>query len=93
MVLLPLFRLRLILLDTNLADNSSRMASYFSNTAATEARRVANIAGAVSTITDLNLTASRAVVSLANGKVGVSDVTTTELGYVDGVTSAMRELR
>jgi len=69
--------------NTNLADNSTRIA-------ATETKRVANIAGAVATITDLNLTASRAVVSLANGKVGVSDVTTTEIGYLDGVSSAIQ---
>ncbi len=58
--------------------------------AAIEARRVANIAGAVSTITTGNLTASRAVVSDGSGKVSASAVTSTELGYVDGVTSAIQ---
>ena len=43
--------------------------------------------GAVSTIKDSNLTASRALVSDSNGKVAVSAVTSTELGYLDGVTS------
>lgn len=43
--------------------------------------------GAVSTIKDSNLTASRALVSDTNGKVAVSAVTSTELGYLDGVTS------
>lgn len=43
--------------------------------------------GAVSTIKDNNLTASRALVSDTNGKVAVSAVTSTELGYLDGVTS------
>ena len=76
--------------NTNLADNSSRIASNFSNTAAVETRRVANIAGAVSTITTGNLTASRAVVSDGSGKVSASAVTATELGYVDGVTSAIQ---
>ena len=57
---------------------------------AIEARRVANIAGAVSTITTGNLTASRAVVSDGSGKVSASAVTATELGYVDGVTSAIQ---
>lgn len=46
--------------------------------------------GAVSTIKDSNLTASRALVSDANGKVAVSAVTSTELGYLDGVTSAIQ---
>jgi tellurite resistance protein len=55
-----------------------------------EARRVANIAGAVSTITTDDLTASRAVVSDGSGKIAVSAVTATELGYLDGVSSAIQ---
>lgn len=47
----------------------------------------ATITGGASTITSSNLTANRALVSDANGKVAVSDVTSTELGYLDGVTS------
>lgn len=43
--------------------------------------------GAVSTIKDSNLTASRALISNSSGKVAVSAVTSTELGYLDGVTS------
>ena len=39
------------------------------------------IDGAATTIVSSNLTASRAVVSDSNGKVSVSDVTATELGY------------
>jgi hypothetical protein len=45
------------------------------------------IVGGASTITDDNLTANRALVSDGNGKVVVSNVTNTELGYLDGVTS------
>lgn len=45
------------------------------------------ITGAATTITDDNLTASHALVSDSNGKVAVSTVTSTELGYLDGVTS------
>lgn len=37
-----------------------------------------------------NLTASRALVSDSNGDVSVSAVTATELGYLDGVTSAIQ---
>ena len=48
------------------------------------------ITGAASTIVSDNLTASRVVVSNASGKVAVSDVTATELGYLDGVTSAIQ---
>ena len=45
------------------------------------------VIGGASTITEDNLTASRALVSNSSGKVAVSTVTSTELGYLDGVTS------
>ena len=45
------------------------------------------VSGGASTILSSNLTASRALVSNASGKVAVSPVTSTELGYLDGVTS------
>ena len=45
------------------------------------------IVGAASTITNNNLVADRALVSNSSGKVAVSNVTSTELGYLDGVTS------
>ena len=48
------------------------------------------VIGGATTITSSNLTASRALVSDANGKVGVSTVTSTELGYLDDVTSAIQ---
>lgn len=54
------------------------------------AGKQATITGAATTITSSNLTASRAVISNASGKVAVSAVTDTELGYVSGVTSAIQ---
>ena len=45
------------------------------------------VVGGASTITEDNLTASRALVSNSSGKVTVSTITSTELGYLDGVTS------
>ena len=45
------------------------------------------VVGGASTITADNLTANRALVSNSSGKVAVSVVTSTELGYLDGVTS------
>jgi len=48
------------------------------------------ITGAATTIVSSNLTASRALISNSSGKVVVSDVTSTELGYLDGVTSAIQ---
>ena len=50
----------------------------------------ATITGAATTIDDADLTASRAVVSNSSGKVAVSAVTSTELGYLDGVSSAIQ---
>lgn len=46
-----------------------------------------NITGGASSITTNNLTANRALLSDGNGKVAVSAVTNTELGYLDGVTA------
>ena len=45
------------------------------------------VVGAASTITDNNLVTDRALISDSSGKVAVSNVTSTELGYLDGVTS------
>ena len=50
----------------------------------------ATITGGATTITSSNLTASKALQSNGSGKIEVSDVTTTELGYLDGVTSAIQ---
>lgn len=50
-----------------------------------------SLTGAVSTIKTSNLTASRVLVSNSSGKVAASSsVTTTELGYLDGVTSSIQ---
>ena len=48
---------------------------------------VAGITGAATTIDTEDLAASRAIISNTDGKIAASDVTTTELGYMDGVTS------
>jgi hypothetical protein len=50
----------------------------------------ATITGGASTITSSNLTVSRALESNGSGKVAVSSVTSTELGYLSGVTSAIQ---
>lgn len=46
-----------------------------------------NITGGASSITTSNLTTNMALVSNGSGKVAVANVTSTELGYLDGVTS------
>jgi hypothetical protein len=48
------------------------------------------ITGAATTIVSSNLTVSRALESDGSGKVAVSATTSTELGYVSGVTSAIQ---
>jgi hypothetical protein len=50
----------------------------------------ATITGAATTIVSDDLTASRALVSDGSGKVAASTVTTTTLGYLTGVTSAIQ---
>ena len=48
------------------------------------------ITGGASTVTSNNLTANRAIYSNASGKIAVSSVTSDELGYLSGVTSAVQ---
>ena len=50
----------------------------------------ATITGGASTIASSDLTASRALESNGSGKVAVSSVTSTELGYLSGVSSAIQ---
>ena len=49
-----------------------------------------NRSGAISTVYKDNLTVSRALASDGSGKIIVSDVSSTELGYLDGVSSAIQ---
>ena len=74
-------------LNTAISDNVSTLNTSIT---ALETRRTNNIAGAISTVTTSDLTASRALVSSGSGKLAVSDVTATELGHLDGVTSAIQ---
>lgn len=48
------------------------------------------ITGAASTITSADLTASKVLISDGSGKVSASTVTTTELGYLSGITSSVQ---
>jgi hypothetical protein len=50
----------------------------------------ATITGAATTIASTDLGASRALVSNALGKVAAATTTATEIGYVNGVTSAIQ---
>lgn len=55
-----------------------------------DTEKQAVITGAASTVTSSNLTASRALESNGSGKIATSAITSTELGYVSGVTSAIQ---
>ena len=75
---------------TNVNIVSSNVGNTVAFTANVEARRVANIAGAISTVLTADLTASRALISGSGGKIEVSPVTSTELGHLDGVSGAIQ---
>jgi hypothetical protein len=72
------------------------VASKDANTAAQtainnfETTKQPTITGGASTITGDNLTAGKALVSNGSGKVAVSAVTSNELGFLAGVTSAIQ---
>ena len=76
--------------SANVTAVEARRVANVTEQTAIETRRTNNIAGTVSTITTSDLTASRALVSSGSGKVAISDITSTELGYLDGVSSAIQ---
>jgi hypothetical protein len=81
---------------TNIADGTVSDTEFqYINTLSSNAQtqldaKASTITGAASTIVSSDLTASRAIQSNGSGKVEVSSVTSTELGYVSGVTSAIQ---
>ena len=77
-------------LQTNVNTVTANVNTLDANADAIETRRTQNIAGAVSSILTADLTADRAIISTGAGKVGVSAVTATEIGHLDGVTSAIQ---
>lgn len=52
--------------------------------------KIGSVTGAITTVVTLDLTASRALVSNPSGKLAISGTTSTEIGYVSGVTSAIQ---
>lgn len=62
--------------------------TYSSNKIETELdTKQDTITGAATTIVDSNLTTNRALISNSTGKVEASSITSTQLGYLSGVTS------
>lgn len=74
-----------VLTTDDISEDASPTNLWFTN-----ARAQAAITGGASTIVTSDLTASRALASNASGKVVVSAVTSTELGYLTGTTSAVQ---
>ena len=68
-------------------DSHNHTIANIDNLQTTLDGKQAAINGGASTITSSNLTANRALMSNGSGKVAVSAVTSTELGYLDGVSS------
>lgn len=79
-----------VLLNPVSIDDHTHAQSSITNLTTDLAAKQSTITGAATTITSSNLTASRPLVSNSSGKVAVSDVTSTELGYLGGVTSAIQ---
>jgi len=67
--------------------NSQGLTTTQQGNARTNINAQITISGGASTITTTNLTANSVLVSNSSGKVAVSNITTTELNYLDGVTS------
>lgn len=76
--------------STKANTNHNHAISNVTNLQTTLDAKQSTITGGASTITSSNLTANRALISNGSGKVGVSEVTSTELGYLDGVTSSIQ---
>lgn len=70
-------------LDSNVQDQLDALVTALNNKQNT-------ITGSASSVTDQNLTASRALITNSNGKITVSTTTQTELGYLSGTTSKVQ---
>lgn len=76
--------------STSVWKNNGLTISSVSNLQSSLDGKQATITGAATTVTSSNLTASRALASDGSGKIAVSSVTSTELGHLSGVTSAVQ---
>ena len=66
---------------------NTRVTDLESTVTSLENNKQDEITGGATTITESNLTANRALISNANGKVAVSGTTSTQLEYLNTVTS------
>jgi hypothetical protein len=72
------------------SDEVNYLAGATSNIQTQIDGKQATITGAATTITSSNLTIDRVLVSNGSGKVAVSSVTASELGYLSGATSSLQ---
>jgi len=70
----------------------TQLAAHTTEDTALEARRTANIAGAISSVLTSDLTASRVLEASGAGKVSASSITSTTLGYLDATSSIQTQL-
>lgn len=66
------------------------ITEHSSNLYFTNARAQTAMTGAISTVVTSDLTASKALVSDASGKIAASSISSTELGYLSGVSGGIQ---
>ena len=81
---------RYVLINPDQTNLHTHAVSAITNLQTSLDAKQGTITGGASLITTSNLTTNRALVSNSSGKVAVSAVTSTELGYMDGVTSSVQ---
>jgi hypothetical protein len=74
-------------LNTSITNLSNTISTHTTTLSDLSTNKQDNVTGGISTVLTSNLTASRALISNSSGKIAVSAVTTTELNYLNGVTS------
>ena len=76
----------------SVSDITSTELGYLDGVTSNIQSQISNIGtnGAISTVLSNNLNQDRAIISNASGKLAASSITSTELGYLDGVTSNLQ---
>ena len=74
-------------LNTSITNLSNTISTHATTLSSLSTNKQDNVTGGISTVLTSNLTANRALISNSSGKIAVSTVTTTELNYLNGVTS------
>ena len=59
--------------------------------AANDVLRLSDVTGTISSAVTTNLTASRVMIANSSGKLASSPITSTEISYLDGITSSIKD--